>query len=51
MTWLVGFMLASLGLIAGFLLCAMLTVGKFNDLENEIIALENENDALRGGGA
>lgn len=48
MTWLVGFMLVSIGVCVGFLLCAVLTTGKFNDLENEIIALENENDALRG---
>lgn len=48
MTWLVGFMLVSIGAMGGFLLCAVLTTGKFNDLENEIIALENENDALRG---
>lgn len=37
-----------IGTFAGFLLSAMLTIGKFNDLENEIIALENEIDSFRG---
>lgn len=46
MTWLIGFMLVSIGVGVGFLLCAVLTVGKFNDLENEIADLELEIDNL-----
>lgn len=47
MTWLVGFMLVSIGAGVGFLLCAVLTTGKIDELYREIIALENELDQAR----